>query len=86
MNRLLMQAIIDLAAFLELSGEDVLSQDAAVSQLEGLSFTLRNLKPEERKMFATYIEEVFNIEQQAGSNNERSRFLASLSESLGLTD
>jgi hypothetical protein len=43
MNPVLMKAIVDLAVFCGVSGDDIVHPDAAVAQLEQLAFTLKQL-------------------------------------------
>lgn len=43
----LAKAVIEMARFLELSGEDVVSLDGSVTALETLATTLRSASPEE---------------------------------------
>ena len=43
------EALIDTAAFLELSGDDVVKPDAAVQALESIATSLADASPEEKK-------------------------------------
>lgn len=78
--RSLANAILDLAAFLELSGDDVLDPDAAVNAMESLAFALKSATPEEIAAIHSSIRE-----QLASSPSpERAKFLRSFVENVGL--
>jgi len=80
-----MKLVVDSCAFLELSGDDVVSPDAAVAQLEAIAFTLKEeLTAEERREFVNYIEELATQERAGGRDEARTTFLAQLPEALGL--
>jgi hypothetical protein len=85
MNQILMRAVLELAMFLALSGDDIVNPDAAVSQLEQLASILKGLTKEERDTFVRFAQELAVLEQQAG-RNERAIFLSSLPDDLGLYD
>jgi hypothetical protein len=82
-----MKAVIDLAAFLELSDDDVVDPDAAVEQLEILAFNLKHLTQEERQVFIHFISKtVADLETKELSNDNLVSFLRSLPDSLGLIE
>jgi hypothetical protein len=83
MNEILMQAVLELAMFLDLSGDDVLDPDTAVAQLEFLASILQNLTPKEQKILVQYARQMSFSEQQIG-RAERAEFLLSLPKALGL--
>ncbi len=56
MNRVLMQVIVDLAGFLDLSDEDTVQLDAAVEQLEHLRAELLTLTPENARSSASILQ------------------------------
>jgi hypothetical protein len=81
-----MQIIIDFAAFLELSGDDIIHPDAAVTQLEIMASGLRVLGEEDRRIFVQFIGDVAATRQAEGCSEELLNFLRSLPSDLGLTD
>lgn len=81
-----MQIIIDFAAFLELSGDDIIDPDAAVTQLENLASDLQELAEEDRRTFVQFVGEVASMRQAEGGSEELLNFLKSLPSNLGLTD
>jgi hypothetical protein len=83
MNRTLMSAIVELAAFLALSGDDIVNPDAAVSQLEQLSAKLRELSAPDREAFISFVQELAEAERKRGDSS-RAEFLAVVPENLGL--
>jgi hypothetical protein len=56
--RVLARALLETAAFIELSGEDVLELDAAVKTLESIADTLSKASPEERQALRSAAEEL----------------------------
>ena len=86
MNEILMQAVVECAAFLELSGDDVVNPDAAVRQLEGLASTLRELTPPDRIAFTEFVEDLARSELENHGSTRRVQFLQTLPENLGLRD
>ena len=78
--RNLANAILDLAAFLELSGDDVVDPDVAVKAMESLAFALKSATPDEVAAIRSAIRE-----QVASSPSpERAAFLRTFSENVGL--
>lgn len=86
MNRILMQLILDLAMFLDSSGEDTIREDAAVDQLEYIAGTLQDLTPEERDEFVRYIGDRALEARSNGERQEFVEFLESFPESAGLIE
>ncbi|HEX8281835.1 MAG TPA: hypothetical protein VF588_00535 [Pyrinomonadaceae bacterium] len=83
MNRTLMRAVLDAAAFLELADDETLDPDTAVEQMEQLAATLAELTPEERAELLSFAAESAAGARAAG-DEERAEFLASFGESFGL--
>ena len=83
MNLVLVRAIVDLAAFLSLSGEKVIAPDAAQAQLEQLAFSLKELSAGERAVFVRTVALLAQEEAAAGVSLTRQRFVAALPASLG---
>ena len=79
-----MKAIVESAAFLALSGDDVINPDVAVAQLEQLAAILKTLTPSEREEFIAYVQNLASSERRSG-NAKRADFLSSLPSDLGLT-
>jgi hypothetical protein len=78
--RTLANAILDLAAFLELSGDDVIDPDAAVNALESLASALKSASPEEVAAIRSAIREQI----ASSASPERAAFLRSFAENAGL--
>jgi hypothetical protein len=75
-----MRAIVDHVAFLALSGDDVVNEDAALNQLEHVAATLQELAPDERRAFVGFVGE---LAEKTGDDRRR-EFLQALPEHLGL--
>ena len=75
MNRTLMTAIVECAAFLELSDDGIGNPDAAVAQLETLATILSRLAASERAEFARFVEELAQGAQTRQGQSERVSFL-----------
>jgi hypothetical protein len=86
MNTILMRIIIDIAVFLELSGDDIIDPDAAITQLENLAANLQELTEEDLRTFVRFVAEVASTSQDEGEREEVVNFLKSLPSALGLTD
>lgn len=86
MNRTLMMAIVNMAAFLELSGEDVVRTDAAVSELDLLSGTLEGLTKEEKGQFVEFLKEQIIKEERGATRPDYLRFLGSFIEDFTDSD
>jgi hypothetical protein len=85
MNRTLMRAVLDAAAFLELADDEILDPDAAVEQMEQMAVTLAELAPDERAGLLRFAAESA-VEARASGDEERAEFLESFGESFGLDD
>lgn len=80
MYELLVTALLDLLAFLELSGDDTVDPDAAVEQLEEAARTLRQLGEEDRERLVATIEAAAAREEDPA----RRAFFLATPEALGL--
>jgi hypothetical protein len=78
--RILANAILDLAAFLELSDDETVDSRAALKALEWLAYSLQSATPEEIKAFYAAVNEQLENEQ----NPARVAFLKSFTENIGL--
>ena len=83
MNQPFLQIVVDLVSFLALSDDELVDQDAAVEQLEQVAATLKQLPQGERDQFITFLAESADLAAKS-KNHERSEFLRSLPEQLGL--
>jgi hypothetical protein len=84
MNPTLMKAIVEYAAFLSLSRDDVIQPDAAVAQLEQLATALKELSPADRQTFSRFINSLAAQERQRGRDKNRLSFLETLPQNLGI--
>jgi hypothetical protein len=55
MNEILMRAVVQAAAFLELSSDDVLDPDVAVAQLEDVAHVLSELGDAEKRQLVAFV-------------------------------
>jgi hypothetical protein len=55
MNEILMRALLQAAAFFELSSDEVLDPDAAVAALEDIAYLLRQLSAAEKKTLIAFV-------------------------------
>jgi hypothetical protein len=86
MNRALIEAIIYLAAFLELSDDDIVDPDSAAKQLENLGDTLNQLSPEDRDAFADYLDQFASSQRTKGASKEFVDFVSSFTRYMGWKD
>lgn len=73
MNPVLLQAIVEIVLFLNLSGEDAIQLDVAVNVLEQLSATLEGLDARDRETFADYVKGMI-----AEYNGQNARYIDTL--------
>lgn len=82
MNRILMEIVVDLICFLELSPDEVVDLDSAVQTLENVCYSLKQLSLDDRQEFVSYLNErIYKT-----SSLEEREFLRSLPENIGLRD
>jgi len=86
MNPILIDALIDLLAFLELSGDDVVNPDSAVQAMESAAATLQKLSPEDRRVFIDHLHHQTDVQRKRGADQERVKFLESLAGNIGLNE
>jgi hypothetical protein len=84
----LASALVEVAAFLELSGDQVVDPDSAVQALESISHSLRNASRDEKQAVldycrdqATKLSSVRDLQA-----HKRRDFYRGFGEALGLTD
>jgi hypothetical protein len=83
MNRTLMRAVLDAAAFLELADDETVDPDAAVEQMEQMAATLAGLSPEDRAELLGFAAESAEEARRAG-DEERAEFLEGFGAGFGL--
>jgi hypothetical protein len=86
MNKTLMRAVAESAAFVELSGDDIIDPDAAVAHMEQLGAVLQELSTEERKELESFLVSMSESEKKAHGNQERVDFFLMMAKNLQLTE
>lgn len=83
----LAEAIVEAAAFLELSGDEVVNPDFAVQALESISGVLRGASSEEKQAILDYCRDQASQLKDARSHQEQRRrdFYSGFDEAMGLT-
>ena len=81
MNDCILKGLVDLLIFLEFSGDDVVDSDAVVGVMEGLSATLATMPDGDKKELVEQLKFLSSMYDQ-----DKSNFVASLAEYLGLLD
>src|SRR5688500_1557198 len=84
MQRVLTEALVEVLAFIDMSDEDTLDQDAATNQLESAAATLQKLTADERQELLGHIQVWATELQQEFGSIPFIRFLQSFGKSLGL--
>jgi hypothetical protein len=84
MNPVLMELVIDCLAFLELSGDDVVNPDSAITQIESISSSLHELNPEDMRVFVQFCRRKAEKCRSEGIDLEKAEFFERLPEELGL--
>jgi len=85
MSRSLMQVVVDVVAFLDQSGDEILDEDAAVAQLEHIAEILRAMPPDELRDFGRFVDEAAR-EAAAVGDVARAAFLRAVPTMLGLAE
>lgn len=80
-NKHVARAIVELAIFLEFSGDDALNPDAAMQGLEQLALTLQMMDLESKSSLCSQFKSIA-IEY----SDEQAEFVESLGEALGLIE
>ena len=86
--RSLAQAIVEAAAFLELSTDDVINPDSAVQALESISHSLKSASDTEKKALLDYCREQAAKLGEAGGEDMQKRkdFYEQFEDAMGLGD
>ena len=82
MNEILVRVIADQAAFLELSGDDLIHPDSAVTQLEAIASALQELSTSDRQQFARLTRQLADQQQ----DSRRAEFFRNLATNFGLSE
>ncbi len=80
----LAKALIQTAAFLELSGDDVVKPDEAVRALEGIADALHSASPDEAAAIRDALQELAAAERAGCSRTEMLRFYEQFFEAMGV--
>jgi hypothetical protein len=80
----LAKALIQAAAFLELSSDDAVSPDYSVQALESIGHSLHSASPEELAAIRTAFQELRAAEQAGQARADVLRFYSEFMESFGL--
>lgn len=81
-NEPLMDAVVQMVLFLELSDSEVVGEDAAIGLMEQIAATLQKLAPADKEQFLGYLK---RRASQAESENER-QSLENFASNLSLTE
>jgi hypothetical protein len=82
----LAKAVVDVLAFLELSGDDVIDPDSAVKAMESIAATLHDASEEERAALAEAAMSELNRQSAADATEEVLDFYEHLLADLGLEE
>jgi hypothetical protein len=77
----LLQCLVDLLAFLELSDTSVVDTDASLTEMERVAYRLQSLGPDDR----AWIARTTQLLAERESKSDRRAFVETLPEALGLT-
>ena len=81
----LAKALIETAAFLALSGEDVISLDHSVGAIEQIADTLRSASPEEVAAIRAALMDLASEEQAGSARSDVLKFYEQFLQGFGLT-
>jgi hypothetical protein len=79
-NEILMRAVVEAAAFLELSPDEVLDPDFAVKELESMVYLLGQLSEDEKRQLVAFT----RTEAERASSVDYREFLRQFPEAMGL--
>jgi hypothetical protein len=80
MNEILMRAVVEAAAFLEMAADDVIDPDVAVKELESMAYLLGQLNESEKRQLVAFTQ----AEADRASSVEYREFLRQFPEAMGL--
>lgn len=78
------QALVEAIAFLELSDDDVVDPDAAVTELERIADILKSLGTPERKMLLDYVAQLAAGQEFRPGCSTRTEFFSNFATNMGL--
>jgi len=78
MNETLMRALLQAAAFFELSSDEILDPDAAVAALEDIAYLLRQLSAAEKETLIAFV----RAEAEAAESPAYRKFLRDFPEAM----
>jgi hypothetical protein len=81
----LAKALINAAAFLELSSDDVVNPDGAVKALESIAYTLHSASPEEISVIREALHEMTEVERAGAARADVLEFYEQFLENCGVT-
>jgi hypothetical protein len=85
MNNLpLTKAVVESVLFLDMSGEEVVDPDAAVSLLESIAAILKELSEDDGRCFLQSVRDIAEIEERVTGRTPRIEAMLSLGRNLGL--
>jgi len=84
MSKVLMKIVLDSLAFFELADDSAIDQDVAVAQMEAIAANLRQLNPQERKEFLSFVSEQAESLRRDPTARRYVSFLDNLPEALSL--
>jgi hypothetical protein len=79
MNEILMRAVVEAAAFLELAADDVLDPDVAVRELESMAYRLVQLNERAKRQLVAFTQ----AEADCASSVKYREFLRQFPEAMG---
>ena len=82
----LAKALIQATAFLELSGEDVITRDGSVQALEDIAFLLRSASSDELTAIRQALQELATVERAGAPRQDVLKFYDHFLESFGLVE
>ncbi|MDR6914449.1 hypothetical protein J2X66_001313 [Pseudomonas sp. 3296] len=80
-NKQVVRAIVEVAVFLEFSGEEAINPDAAVQMLEQLASTLQMMDSKNKSSLCSLFENI-----AVEYSGEQAEFVESLGDTLGLIE
>ena len=86
MKRILIEAIVDLAAFIDMADEDTIDEDAALDRLEHPAASLHDMTMAQQKDFLRYIQVIAQEKEQRGANRELVEWVRTFGEDFGLSE
>jgi hypothetical protein len=86
MNSVLVRAVVEALAFLELSSDEAIDPDAAVKAMEEISYRLQALSKRDKATFCKMVRALADDLTREGDSQERIDFVRSIPFGSGLED